>query len=314
MSTRQRSMLHRLRRQVTTSVTHGAVCATRILPEPAVLALGRNVGRLGRVTPLLRSRLRHNFECGLGAANVAPDAVSLYFQRFGQWSGWSLAAMRHGFADSCVPQRLEFDDSVSVLDEAVALGRGVVLASPHFFGHELAAAFTGLRHPVTGIVRENRNARRQALKTRWYRQLGMGTVLRPRGSTVAGDMAAALRILRDGQVLGITPDVVVPPDQGMAVSMLGHQVNLPPGAILLAMRARCPVVTPVPVWNGSDRAFLHFTSSMPSDGQGDRQELLAAGFRRWCEHIDGHIRQSPQDWMFWLDKRWTQTLQGNPTS
>src|SRR5262249_50173134 len=69
-----------------------------------------------------------------------------------------------------------------------------------------------------------------------------------RDSSVVADTLAYLRVLRAGRVLGITPDVLLPPDKGLPVWMFGHQVTLSPGAVLLAMRAGAPLVTPLAEW------------------------------------------------------------------
>ena len=51
------------------------------------------------------------------------------------------------------------------------------------------------------------------------------------------DTVALVRVLRTGNVLGITPDLVVPEGKGIAVQMFGRKVNAVPGFAFLAMRS-----------------------------------------------------------------------------
>jgi lauroyl/myristoyl acyltransferase len=252
----------------------------------------------------------------LKRAGIEPSETILnrYFHRFGCWAGWSLAVYQAGLEVSGVAERLVFDESVANLDRAVAKGKGVVLACPHLFCHEMAAAAIHRRHSVVALVRESKNPERGAIKQHWYEATGMETVRRPRDASVVSDTLAYLRVLRSGRVLGITPDLLLPPDKGLPVRMFGRTVTLSPGIVLLAMRSGAPLVTPLAQWLDAEpgqrgaRIRMWFSEPIEFPAGGDREQTLRDGLQAWCGYVEGYFRREPENWMFWLDKRWTGAL------
>jgi lauroyl/myristoyl acyltransferase len=300
------------RRTATQAAVRGLVKLTEWLGPSGALELGQVVGNLARFAGPLRQRLATN----LKHAGIVPAETILdrYFHRFGCWSGWSLAVYQAGLEGSGVASRLIFDESVVNLDRAVAKGKGVVLACPHLFCHEMAAAAIHRRHPVVALVRETKNAERGAIKQHWYESTGMETVRRPRDSAVVADTIAYLRVLRNGRVLGITPDILLPPEKGVAVRMFGRQVTLSPGIVVLAMRAGAPLVTPLAEWLDAEpgqrgsRIRMHFSEPIEYPTSGDRERTIRDGLQAWCRYVEDYFRREPENWMFWLDKRWGREL------
>lgn len=287
---------------------------TETLGCQASRSIGMAVGRFAHLIPGLRQRLVEN----LTAAGVdASDAtVKAYFRRMGLWMGHSLGVYAAGLDRSLVATQIELDpDTVHHLDAAVARGNGVVIAAPHLFCHELGAGLIHRRYPVTALVRESKDLAWAPVKQRWYESgLGIHTVLRPRRGSIAGDMAAALRVLRSRQILGITPDVITSRGSGLPVRLFGRTVSLAPGMILLAMRTGAPLITvggkwfPDPTVPGRERARVVFSEPLELPRSGDRDGILRDGLQRWCDQFEAYLRQSPADWQFWLDKGWTRVL------
>lgn len=264
--------------------------------------------------PFLRNQLIYNLRAaGMDSSDAT---VKAYFQRLGLWAGYSLGIYGVGFDQSFAPQRFFHDpDTLHNLDAAVAKGKGVVLVSPHLFGHEIAAATMHRRHSFTALVRESKDANWGKIKDRWYGDaLGLETVKRPRKSSAAGDIAAMLRALRAGKVLGITPDVLTNRTSGMPVRLFNRTVHLSPGMILLAMRSGAPLITASGQWEidparpGQERARLCFSEPLEMSRNGDREAALREGLQRWCDGFEERLRKAPAEWLFWLDKSWTKIL------
>jgi lauroyl/myristoyl acyltransferase len=277
-----------------------------------LLSLGRGFGSAA-AWPLQR-RLAHN----LTSAGVCPTPaiIDRYFQLLGLWAGWSLAIYHKGFVTSEIADRVHMDDSVVHLDRAVAKGNGVILASAHFFCHEIGAAAVNLRHPVTALVRENKDRTRHSVKSQWYRATGLGTVQRPRGASALADTLAYLRILRAGKILAITPDLPMRPERGVPVSMFGKTVILPSGMLTLAMRSGAPIVTARGDWvdDGHHRPSelrVCFDAPIFFSISKDRDAIHSAGMQDWARRQEEHVRRFPADWMFWLDKAWTRVLRAS---
>lgn len=302
--------LGELRRGATRRAMLGALRAAEALPPEKSLSLGRALGRAAMLNPVLRGRLAAN----LRAAGIAPTDALLrkYFRRLGAWAGHSLGVYAAGFDRSLAADIISLHPAtLHRLDAAVAHGKGVVLAAPHLFFHEMGAALIHRRYPVTALVRESKDPTWGAVKNRWYHEsLGLKTVLRPRRSSGMGEVAAMLRVLKGGGVLGITPDVATARDSGLPVRMFGRTVSLSPGMVLLAQRTGAALVSVGPDWYPDpaspigERARITFSDPLDLPKAAD----LRGGLQRWCADFEAVLRRDPAAWLFWLDKAWTKVL------
>jgi lauroyl/myristoyl acyltransferase len=323
-------VLTSIRRRLTLKAIRGLLRLNRWLGPSGAQRAGRVVGGLAGWVGPLRRRLADNLRC----AGIAPteDVLDRYFDHFGTLVGWSLAVYQNSFEQSGLAGRFLFDESIRHLDDAVARGKGVVLASPHLFCHELAAAAINRRHPIMAIVRESKDAVRGEIKQHWYRATGIDTVFRARHSSLLADTFNYIRILREGKVLAITPDILVEPSQGVPVSMFGRTVHLSPGIVQLAMRSGAALVTCLGDWHGvagggwrvageeaayshGPRSTVHGPRIVMSFGEPivfprsrNRDQTLRHGMQSWVSTIENYLRDHPANWLFWLDKRWTRQL------
>jgi lauroyl/myristoyl acyltransferase len=300
-----------LRRAVTRAAVHGALAVSRWLGPAGVLEVGRAVGGLAGLAGPLRRRLATNFRL----AGIAPteERLDAWFRRFGTWAGWSLAVYQAGLDGSGLLGRISFDESLAHLDAALARGRGVVLAAPHLACHEITAGFLHRRHPVAALVRESKSADHDAVKRRWYEALGLEIVHRARGSSLVADVVAMLRVLRNGRVLAVTPDVLLPEDKGTHVRFFGREVCLSPGVVVLAQRSGAPLVTAQLEWDDGPgsrlgRVRIRFSPPLELPAAGDREQAARLGLQLWCAETEEYLRRRPENWLFWLDKRWTRAL------
>ena len=74
------------------------------------------------------------------------------------------------------------------------------------------------------------------------------------------------------------------------------------------MKARAPLVTSYTRWEKDGRFILQFTEPVEYSSAGDRMSTAVEGLQAWCRQCEDHFRESPGNWMFWLDKRWTRAL------
>lgn len=304
-------MFAAIRRSLTNSALHGVLRATGRMPESALRFVADSVGS-GAATAL-RGRLRTNMELGLGAANVPAGAVEAFFRRFRAWAYWSMCVFHRTSTGSGLADRVTLHDSIAHLDEAVARGKGVVLAAPHVFGHELGAGVISQRHRVVCLVREASRPHKQAIKMRWYDALGVDTQVIARDLPVSAVVRKCLRLLREGRVVGITPDLVVSAAEGMPVRFLGRRVHVKAGLVALALMGRAPLVTCLGDWSSPRGGELTFTEPLtferPRGGSADDVDaVMQAGLQRWFDGFETYLRTYASNWLFWLDKRWTRVL------
>jgi lauroyl/myristoyl acyltransferase len=266
---------------------------------------------LGAGIPMLRWKLRENMRLALGY-DVPAQIINLYFRQVGWSLSSALATYHHGIAATPVLQEMKFDESVRLLDEAAAEGRGVVITSAHWSGHELVAAMITRRHPLAILVRQAPTEERAARKLKWYNALGVETVLRPNRASTIKDAVAYLSVLKKGKVLGITPDLLADAGQGVDTIIFGRQARLHAGAFALAIAANAPMLRLFFRWQ-SDRSLVVVLERVPSIiDHSDRDAAIRASAQDWCRWFEEKLRANPENWLFWLDKRWSRFLRANP--
>ncbi len=205
---------HQLRRDVAQLAIRSAVAATSRLSIDSQRRTVRSLLAFAGEIPAMRQRVRENMSLALGPGLPA-HAERLYFRHLGWFLASLLATFHRGFEATPVPGEIGFDESIRILDDAVAEGRGAVITSPHWSGHELVAAQVNRRHPMTRLVRQASTDDRMARKLKWYNALGAEIVLRPRQASMVKDAVAYSNVLKRGRVLAITADLLAGAPQGI---------------------------------------------------------------------------------------------------
>lgn len=263
---------------------------------------------LNSLTPL-RRKVQTNMELALGAENVHANAAKDYFDKLGIWTAYATQIYHRGLVESGVTEWMVFDDSVTVLEEALSNGKGVIYAVPHLIAHEITAGIMARKYPTVGLVRESRYAPHMRVKKHYYVTAGgCNVIFRPRRGNVASDMRVCTRSLKQGNILVITPDLLVKPGDGVRISLLGRNINLRPGIISLAMFTGAPVVNAFLQWE-NERVLIRCHEPQEYPRTGDREQTMVEGMQNWCDTFAEHLRQSPSSWQFWLDRHWSKVWQ-----
>jgi lauroyl/myristoyl acyltransferase len=271
--------------------------------------LGAAAGDIARAASLaLRPVLRANLRGALGPDPGLRQFERDYSYRAAQWARYTALTFHRGFAASGFAEECGvLHETFAHLERAAACGRGVVLVGPHQFGHELFAALIHhSRIRLVGVIRQERNA---ALFERWYSQLGMPTILRPRHAGAVADFRAMLRVLRDGATLGITPDLPGAEGEGEVVQWFGRRVRFRGGAFWLALRGRAPLVHywidrvgPRLVCRFSPPVMIERAPGLTA------QDTVQRHLQKWTTEFERELRTQPGSWAFWVDRRWTRVL------
>ena len=303
--------LRRLRQAATQFGIRQAITATAVLPIGLQRSIVRPlVSSVGGI-PMLRRRLQENMRIALGD-DVPARAQRLYFRQLGWFLSSSLSTFHYGVAATQVLNEIKFDESIRLLDDAVSEGRGVVITSPHWIGHELVAPMINRRHPTTLLVRQAGTPERTARKLKWYSALGVETVLRSDRTSTIKDAAAYLSILKKGKVLGITPDLLAETGRGVETRIFGRSARLHGGAFGIAIAARAPMMRLFFRWQ-SDTSLVVVWERAPSPpANGDRDVAIRISMQDWCRWFEKKLHENPENWQFWLDKNWSRFLRQTP--
>ncbi|MFD8893857.1 phosphatidylinositol mannoside acyltransferase [Streptomyces sp. NPDC059566] len=272
------------------------------LPEPAAVALGRRIAdfawkRRGKSVLRLESNL----------ARVVPDAGPERLRELSQAGMRSY--MRYWMESFRLPTmdpkrfstEVEFQDE-HLLREALATGRGVIVALPHLANWDLAGAWA-IGHIGVPFTTVAERLKPESLYDRFvaYREsLGM-EVLPHSGGAAFGTLA---RRLRSGGLVCLVADRDLSAS-GVEVDFFGSTARMPAGPALLAQQTGA-VLLPATLHYGDTPTMygrIHPEVEVPETGT--RTEKTTAMTQAVADAFAWGIAQHPQDWhmlqRLWLD-------------
>jgi Kdo2-lipid IVA lauroyltransferase/acyltransferase len=299
---RRRSLWKRFRRA--TRGPRNAVLARAIwgtgraigtLPPPAALAVGRTLGRgahalLGTPRRLAWKHVGMAFpELDEAArARIVRATFEHAGQSFAELGSWRQLARLDGYV------RI---DNLAALDGALAEGRGALAVTGHVGNWELLAATIAEHgYGLSVVARRVNDVRFDALITRFRGDRGMEILNRDAPDFLARVRAALARnhivaILMDQDSRG----------GGVFVPFFGRPAHTPPGAAVLALRTRAPVVT-VFIRRRPEGGHVITFERVPIEHGAGRGQLTALT-ARFTAAIEAAIRTSPAEWVWWHE-RW----------
>ncbi|KOU64791.1 lipid A biosynthesis acyltransferase [Streptomyces sp. WM4235] len=272
------------------------------LPEPAAVALGRRIAdyawkRRGKSVLRLESNL----------ARVVPDATPEALRELSRagmrsYMRYWMESFRLPTMD---PKRFGTDVEMKddhILREALATGRGVVVALPHLANWDLAGAWaTGhIGVPLTTVAER---LKPESLYDRFvaYREsLGM-EVLPHSGGAAFGTLA---RRLRSGGLVCLVADRDLSAS-GVEVDFFGSTARMPAGPALLAQQTGAVLLPATLYYGDTPKLFGRIHSEVAVPKNGTRVEKTAVMTQALADVFAEGIAEHPEDWhmlqRLWLD-------------
>lgn len=278
------------------------------LPEPAAAALGRKIAdvawkRRGKSVLRLESNL----------ARVVPDAGPERLRALSQagmrsYMRYWMESFRLPAMD---PRRFGTDVSIKddhILREALASGRGVIVALPHLANWDLAGAWvTGhVGVPFTTVAER---LRPESLYDRFvaYREsLGM-EVLPHSGGAAFGTLA---RRLRAGGLICLVADRDLS-SSGVEVDFFGATARMPAGPALLAQQTGAALLPVTLYYGDAPRMYGRIHPEVAVPASGTRAEKTAAMTQVVADAFASGIAEHPEDWHM-LQRLWLEDLEERP--
>lgn len=122
----------------------------------------------------------------------------------------------------------------------------------------------------------------------------------------------AIKILREGGILGILADVNAHPKEGVFVPFFGLAACTPSGAAMLAIRTNALMYQTFCLWDATRKKYklVHGKLLEPVITDNRKQDIIDTTALYTAE-IEKVIRAYPEQWM-WIHKRWKTRPEGEP--
>jgi len=177
-------------------------------------------------------------------------------------------------------------------------GRGGIMACPHMGSWELGGVSCHLHGiPIFSIAAQQKNPLTDRFMNHLRTSPGIVTIARGSGS-----MKEILKMLKEGKMLAILPDVRMQ-TEGVKIAFLGGRANIGIGVGLFARRADVPIFPCFVTRKGWARhQFEVLEPILPDKSLGNHEDIeRMTGIV--LRAVDCAIRRDPGQW-FWYNKRW----------
>jgi len=178
-------------------------------------------------------------------------------------------------------------------------GKGVLFLAAHFGNWEwMAATFPILiRCPSYLIVRPLDSRFLDGIVERLRTCTGNRTVPKQKS------MGRILRLLRQGEVVGVLLDQNVAWQEGVFVNFFGELACTNAGLALLAMKTGASVLPVFNIRQADGRYRVVIEPEIPVIRTGDKDSDVEKNTELFTSVIERYVRQYPDHW-FWLHQRW----------
>jgi len=192
-------------------------------------------------------------------------------------------------------------DGEAHLRNALAAGKGVILAAPHLGSWEMLGPDCCVKYPMTILYRPPRMAEIEALMRNSRERLGAKLV-----PVDAGGVRALYQALHRGELVGILPDQDPGPGNGVFSPMFGIQANTIALVSRLAIKTGAAVIFGYAERLPHGRGYhLHFLPAPPTINQEPLENSVAVV----NEMVEKLIRQRPEQYQ-WGYKRFRTRPEG----
>ncbi|MCA9521479.1 MAG: lysophospholipid acyltransferase family protein [Myxococcales bacterium] len=186
---------------------------------------------------------------------------------------------------------------VEHLEEAMRVGRGVLVLTAHLGAWETLIASAAQRYPLAIVTKQLADGGVNRFVMRMRRRFGVGMF------PTRDSLLDLLRHLKQSGVIGFVIDQDMPPGRGVFVRFFGRWAATTEGLALLAKASGAPVV-PVFAYRRPDgRHLFEVLPAIAYETMEDKKRELVHNTARYSEVVEEAIRREPSAWL-WLHRRW----------
>ncbi|MDH5559295.1 MAG: hypothetical protein OEY59_00400 [Deltaproteobacteria bacterium] len=268
-----------------------------IFPELWVAGMGRSFGSLCYQLGIRKAVVKKNLEIafkGKLSNQEEEDLIKKIYRNIG--SVLFEVLLLNFINPKQLHQYLEFEGR-EIFQNALAEGKGVVMAGSHFGHWELlSAGINTFIHPFYGYAGKQKNSLFDDSLNKIRQRFGMNTISKSKTAT-----KEMMRALKDKQILGILGDLNVPHDN-LFVDFFGKKAAMGTGLAIFTIKREAPLIFTSIVRTGplTHRGIIkRIDYELTGDTEKDVQNVA----QKISDEIENNIRQYP-DHYFWVNRRW----------
>ncbi|HEU5347703.1 MAG TPA: lysophospholipid acyltransferase family protein [Ktedonobacterales bacterium] len=180
----------------------------------------------------------------------------------------------------------------SLIDQALAPGKGVILVSFHFGAWDVAAVMVRSHVPVDLIVESFDDPRMDKLVMEQRGKLGLGII------RIEKTPRRILRALQENRIVAVAVDKPVPPHQGVPVTFFGKTCYVPGGIAQLALKSGAAILPGYCRYDKNYSSTYYIGASPPifPERTGDKRADTIALMQQMFSAMEEIIRQYPDQW------------------
>ena len=286
-----------MRHRAEYALVAAARLGARLLPDRAVAALGTAVGLAFWAVDGAHRRL--SVRQLQAAFPLRSDAECRAIARamFGHFGRLLLAILKFSTLDrEGIRRRVEFEGQERV-EQALALGRGVLIFSGHFGFWELQ----GMAHPLAlppmhVLARPLDNPMLHRLLEEARTSTGNGVIYR------RGAVRRVMRALAANETVAIMIDQHIQSADAVYVEFFNRPAATTSALAALAIKTGAPVIPvfALPLPDGRYRMIYEHPVPLPAPGAADPVRELT---QRCTDVLEMYVRRYPELWL-WMHRRW----------
>jgi KDO2-lipid IV(A) lauroyltransferase len=288
------------------AAARGVAGALRALPWRVASAAGAGLGLIG-YRPLGIRRGVVERQVAAAFPEFAPERVRAVARGAYENLGRTFVetAVVPALGAGGVLDLFEGADNWHLVEEAMALGRGLIVVTGHHGNWELGGAYIAARGvPFHAVARGMENPLFDRYVTSTRERIGM------RIMHDADAVRRAPRALRDGAAVAFLSDQGVKGLASTFVPFFGRPAKTPRGPAVFALRLEAPVVFGVAVRQPSGKFRLKLQHVAVED-TGDRERDVDAIVARYTQALEREVRLAPEQY-FWHHRRWRRQPDDTP--
>ena len=203
----------------------------------------------------------------------------------------------------------------ALIEEALALGRGLVFLTPHMGSFEITAQAYAQRYgalrPITVMFRPARHPMLRSLQESARARSALATA-----PASIGGVRQMMRALKRGEAVGLLPDQVPPQGMGVWADFFGAPAYTMTLAARLAQQSEAPIVLAwcerLPAGRGFHLRLSRLAEPLPLQGE-DAESLQLAQARVINRAMQQLILQCPQQYL-WGYNRYKRPRRAAPVA